>query len=903
MEIMSNADSSTLHFWSALNLSIAQCGCECFVGSNAADLDDLLTQFVQSEFDNLVLSEPSVRQVAQGPTLLKGRLQLLTSLLERGDHPELLEAFTTLYMSSVASMSWSVVSKWMGRFGLYMLAIVDSTQQDTFKAIFRVSIGVLTRLPPAELESEHMASWLTSVVAFFTSTTNPVWFGQLPWSTQLEAVALLHHLPTYPPAFLRTLAACCKAEILHKLDRGALLNFYMSTLFAQGNELLCPQVCRLLSGLNFGSSLSSILAPTLAKQSVEGNAVALVMAFVVCLKSNAKGSGGEKQRTPDVLKTHLVASFVKVLVTPQLEAAYSTLVYEGMRIATACSWTSRPSWSLRRTWRGCCTQDTTSCAPVSYQFHLFGAFNAVCSKGKNGVQTCQAISSYLQDRAAHEQFYSKQLAKIQQNVKTEDWAKHVANTWNTFHHTIAAISLEYAEFSNMHTSSIVSGMKACTSQQESQIQRLITEGSKLRTQYVECMNKMSKAKERYDKKCAEAIDTIQSIRRPPAADGTSDKVDIFSKVWDNTAKGLGLGSLERQKQRMASCLEDVVASEDAYVRAVDAMNIQYTSYERQVQDNLIAFEVTEEQRLEYIKDLLVRSEKSRNAMVGRVERLISGMREALKSIDVLGTMPMTLSRSHCLVLDDIDDGFTKLLGLKHKEGDDVELQVDISPASITALVLKMQTMTDQGVVFTHMMLNTLVECISAEETLVGALERIHTSYSPLSNEAATLFSSAAPVVFAEGTTLDRGWGAVLMHMQRVAYLHKEFGSLLAEPVSLSLDTMKTEYIETKLKMDDELHHLMASVATDMASHTKLEQKLDAKSKELAVTKASLASNIEKDAMLQRFMESPVDRERKLVVKSDQLQDEVADLKGQVDASGAAMTAKLEPRRQVQHIFL
>ncbi|KAF0709071.1 hypothetical protein AaE_012990 [Aphanomyces astaci] len=235
----------------------------------------------------------------------------------------------------------------MGRFGLYMLAIVDSTQQDTFKAIFRVSIGVLTRLPPAELESEHMASWLTSVVAFFTSTTNPVWFGQLPWSTQLEAVALLHHLPTYPPVFLRTLAACCKAEIvsvdaksfvldivsdqLHKLDRGALLNFYMSTLFAQGNELLCPQVCRLLSGLNFGSSLSSILAPTLAKQSVEGNAVALVMAFVVCLKSNAKGSGGEKQRTPDVLKTHLVASFVKVLVTPQLEAAYSTLVYEGMQ--------------------------------------------------------------------------------------------------------------------------------------------------------------------------------------------------------------------------------------------------------------------------------------------------------------------------------------------------------------------------------------------------------------------------------------------------------------------------------------------------------------------------------------------------------------------------------------------
>ncbi|RHY82571.1 hypothetical protein DYB31_002307 [Aphanomyces astaci] len=83
MEIMSNADSSTLRFWCALNLSIAHCGCECFVGSNAADLDDVLTQFVQSEFDNLVQSDSSVRQVAQG-LLLKGRLQAPTRQMVRG---------------------------------------------------------------------------------------------------------------------------------------------------------------------------------------------------------------------------------------------------------------------------------------------------------------------------------------------------------------------------------------------------------------------------------------------------------------------------------------------------------------------------------------------------------------------------------------------------------------------------------------------------------------------------------------------------------------------------------------------------------------------------------------------------------------------------------------------------
>ncbi|RHY34741.1 hypothetical protein DYB32_000686 [Aphanomyces invadans] len=296
------------------------------------------------------------------------------------------------------------------------------------------------------------------------------------------------------------------------------------------------------------------------------------------------------------------------------------------------------------------------------------------------------------------------------SVKTEDWAKHVANTWNTFHHTIAAISLEYAEFSNMHTSSIVSGMKACTSQQESQIQRLITEGTKLRTQYIECMNKLTKAKERYERKCAEAIETIQTIRRPPVPDA-AEKVDIFSKVWDNTTKGLGLGSMERQKQKITACLDEVLSSEDAYIRAVDTVNTQYDTYERQVHDNLMAFEVTEEQRLEYIKDLLVRSEKV--------------------------TCALAQSAYPC-------------------------------------------------------------ECANIRLILL-----------------------------------------------------QEFGSLLAEPVSLSLDTMKTEYIETKLRMEEQLQVVMASVSNEMAIHAKLEQKFEAKTKELAATKASLAySAQEKDAMLQ-----------------------------------------------------
>ncbi|RHY34746.1 hypothetical protein DYB32_000681 [Aphanomyces invadans] len=378
-DVLSSGDTSSMHVWSALNLAIAQCGCNCLSGSNSTTMDGVLTRFVQSELETLATSD---RQIAQGPSLLKGRLQLVTSLLERGDRPELLEAFTTLYMCSVPNsatfrvcsafalqhlthvftatsrgkieaMSWSMISKWMDRFGLYMLALVDATtHHDIFNSIFRVSMGVLSRMPTDVAASEHIESWANSVVAFFTPSTSPVWFGHLPWASQLEAVALLHHLPKYPPTFLRSLATCCKAQeisvdaksfiidivsgqgSLNKFDRGALLSFYMSALFADGNDALCPQVCRLLNALNFGPTLSSILAPTLSKQSVEANTLALLMAFVVCLKSyasvSAKTSAMDKLPTPEVLKPHLITSLVQVLVDPKLDQ-FIPHVFEGMR--------------------------------------------------------------------------------------------------------------------------------------------------------------------------------------------------------------------------------------------------------------------------------------------------------------------------------------------------------------------------------------------------------------------------------------------------------------------------------------------------------------------------------------------------------------------------------------------
>ncbi|ETV83625.1 hypothetical protein H257_04317 [Aphanomyces astaci] len=86
------------------------------------------------------------------------------------------------------------------------------------------------------------------------------------------------------------------------------------------------------------------------------------------------------------------------------------------------------------------------------------------------------------------------------------------------------------KYVGVHMFSIVSGMNACPRQQESQIHRLTTGISTSNkstlflqyVEYVECMNKMSKVKER----------------------------NMFSKVWDDTVKRLG--SLEIQEQRKAS---------------------------------------------------------------------------------------------------------------------------------------------------------------------------------------------------------------------------------------------------------------------------------------------------------------------------------------------------------------
>ncbi|OQR94762.1 hypothetical protein ACHHYP_00933 [Achlya hypogyna] len=525
--------------------------------------------------------------------------------------------------------------------------------------------------------------------------------------------------------------------------------------------------------------------------------------------------------------------------------------------------------------------------PLSYSVHLFEAFAAVCAKGKNGVQTCQAMSVFLQDRANFEVLYSKQLGKIQQSTKSEDWAKQVATVWAIVHKSMAAISAEHSEFSNKHTTSIVAGIKACTLQQDTQIQRLMSEGLKIKARYNEYVAKCSKAKERYDKKCADAIELLQSLARKPAPD---DKADLFSKVWDTT-KNLAFTSTERQKQRVASALEDVVSAEKAYVRSVEVLKAQRSMYERSLQDNLGAFEVTEEQRLEYIKDLLLRNEKARLSMLKKVDGVIADMQASMQSIDVL---------------DDIEEGMVQALGLHTPEiAADSAWLVDTETSRLGDLVGGVQSMSDQGVICTHAMVNTLVEYISAEETYVQALDKLAALHAAPDAAAANIFSSPYPVVINEGTTFAAAWAAVVAQLQRVSYLHREFGSLLAEPVLLSLGTMKNEYDETKVALDADLGRVYGALVAERQAHARLAGRRDIKLKELEALQVLKGADDDKDDVLRHLglSDSPSERERKLGWKVDQLRDEARDLHAQVEASAAELQAKADGfRHELQSVL-
>ncbi|OQR89788.1 hypothetical protein THRCLA_09583 [Thraustotheca clavata] len=375
-------DLSTLHYWNTLNLAIAQFGCKLLRKSVSVktDLQVLIASYLATEFSELKQGKES-RTVAHSASTMKTRLDILYLLLERQSHEDLLRAFTELYMASTPQSTmfrtctafaiqfleatlhakpnvkmlpppWELTLAWMKQMGCFLqLPHAESNHDETLSKLFRVCIAILKRLPEEHIDSPDLNHWLSNVVSFFTETSETNWLGAMTPATQIQAVSCIYHIPKYPVNFLKTLALCCKSsqiaidaksfvvDIIAKhearFDRASILSFYLSTLFAPTNQQIAGQVCQTLTWMSLGASLSSILAPLLSKQTLNGNVLPLVLAYVACLRSSSivfmkAGQNLDKRAVPEILQTQVTSVFSHIITASEPTSLLLHQVVDGM---------------------------------------------------------------------------------------------------------------------------------------------------------------------------------------------------------------------------------------------------------------------------------------------------------------------------------------------------------------------------------------------------------------------------------------------------------------------------------------------------------------------------------------------------------------------------------------------
>lgn len=185
------------------------------------------------------------------------------------------------------------------------------------------------------------------------------------------------------------------------------------------------------------------------------------------------------------------------------------------------------------------------------------------------------------------------------------------------------------------------------------------EGTKVRWTRQQMILSMDKAKEKYERKCQEAIELTATMRRnetstvadvsvasPDVSDEVSsskeltDKLatgagQLLTKMWDTTS-AFGRNSVERQRSKLHGCLDDVMVAEKHYVRTVEYANAQRLVVDRKIKDNLLAFQLTEEQRLEYLRDVLMRMQKAFVDMFSRSQQLVERMKASVTEVYELG---------------------------------------------------------------------------------------------------------------------------------------------------------------------------------------------------------------------------------------------------------------------------
>uniref|UniRef100_H3HBN7 F-BAR domain-containing protein n=1 Tax=Phytophthora ramorum TaxID=164328 RepID=H3HBN7_PHYRM len=467
----------------------------------------------------------------------------------------------------------------------------------------------------------------------------------------------------------------------------------------------------------------------------------------------------------------------------------------------------------------------------TYSTDLFRAFPKVCQKAKSGVQLCQAVSAFVTERAGLECSYAQSLLKLAQSAKAEDWSEQLTDCWVIVQEAMEHLAQERWAFASTMQTAIVPGAKAFAAQQEIQVQRLIAEGTKVRWAQQQMTTSMDKAREKYERKCQEAIEITTSMRKNSSDEVSSSKEltdklaagagQLLTKMWDTTS-AFGRNPLERQRSKLYSCLEEVIAAEKHYVQTVEYTNAQRLISERETKENLHAFQLTEEQRLEYLRDVLVRMQKAFVGMFSRSQQFVERMKESANSVDELA---------------DIEKGFQSL-------GSQEEIDVDRADLATNPFYLRIthiQAMSDKGQRMIEVINSVVSEFIASETRFSQSLRKLLRTHEsgglvPPSDLFGTSSSSVnTNFLTDEGATMANGWMTARDQVKLLLEVHQEFQSLLAEPVSLSLSTMKSEYEDVRVTTQENFSRVHLTLCNDSAAHRKLQQKLETKSRDFAVT--------------------------------------------------------------------
>ncbi|CAI5730506.1 unnamed protein product [Peronospora farinosa] len=481
----------------------------------------------------------------------------------------------------------------------------------------------------------------------------------------------------------------------------------------------------------------------------------------------------------------------------------------------------------------------------TYPNDLSRAFPRVCQKAKSGVQLCHAVAVFVTERAGLESNYAQAQLKLAQSAEAEDWSEHCTQCWKTFREALEHLAQERWAFASTMQTSIVPGAKTFAAQQEIQVQRLITEGTKMRWAQQQMSSSLDKAKAKYDCKCQEAIDMIATVRKSDNMSSTdtnslssdsspgevslskelTDKLaagagQLLTKMWDTTY-AFGRNPLERQRSKLCGCFEGVIAAEKYYLQTVQYTNAQRLIFVRKINENLHALQLTEEQRLEYLRDILMRMQKAFIDMLSRSQQFVEQMKTSANEFDEMA---------------DIEKGFQSL-------GSQEEVDVNRADLSINPFYLHMthiQAKSDDGQRMIETINSVVVELIASENRFLQSLHRLLRTHengglSPTTDLFGASSSNTHMNFLAdEGATMTNGWIAVKDQTNLLLEVHQEFQSLLAEPVSLILDTMKREYESVRVSTQENFLKLHSTLCNETAAHKRLQQKLDATSRDSAI---------------------------------------------------------------------